>query len=253
LAKTESSDASASRSDGFQKLHRSRASDQIAGALQSAIAQRRYRSGDRLPSEHELAAQFETSRGTVREALRVLEVMGFVQIRTGAGAFVSGSPFSSHALNDRLRWLVDRRDIVLEILEVREGLQAMAAVGCAGRATPDDKDQLRGAVEQGRTAVADGNPDAFAEADAAFHFLIGERCGNRMLADVVRYVEEIYRTSNRALVDLRGRSETSQLEHERVVECIAEGDRTGAELAMREHIGSVRHTLAALEAEEAGE
>ena len=232
----------------FPELQRKRMSDQIAGAIQGAIARGEFAVGTRLPGEHELASMFGTSRGTVREALRILESMGLVEIRSGSGTYVVEPPFAGDALSERLRWLVDRRDLVVEMLEVREGLQARAARRYAEVATDAELAELRAIHERIRAAADGGDGDALVEADAQFHFHIGDRCGNSMLSELARYSEEVYRTSNRALVDLRASSAESGIadEHALVVERIVARDAEGAGRAMREHIRSVRRAVAAL-------
>jgi DNA-binding FadR family transcriptional regulator len=141
-------------------------------------------------------------------------------------------------------------DTINEKLEVREGLQGIAARGCAARAGEQGGEALREWLLKGAAAERDGDVDAFAAADGGFHFAIGERCGNRMLGEMVSYVEEIYRMSNRVLVDLGHRVEVSQREHQRVVECIVAGDGDGAESAMRDHIRGVRAAMAPLVSEQ---
>ena len=230
----------------FRELRKNRMSDQVAGALQSAIASGAYELGERLPGEQELADTFKTSRGTVREALRVLEAMGFVEIRTGAGSFVAESPFGSDALRGRLSWLLDRREVVLEILEVREALEAPAARRYARGATAEDVAELSATLEEMRAAVADDDPDRFAAADADLHVKIGSRCGNQMLGEIIGYVEEVYRASNRVLMDMRDRHVRVLAEHEAIVEAIAAQNGDGAEIAMREHLRSVSGQIAQL-------
>ena len=235
----------------FPAVERTRLSDQIAGRLQEAIAEGRYRSGERLPSELELAATFKTSRGTVREALRALQAMGWVDIRTGAGAFVAESPFGPQALNERLNWVRDRREDILKILEVRSALQSLAARKTAERVKPADIRMFEDFLGEMRQAVAAQDADRFARLDLRFHSGIGALCGNQMLRDIVDYVEEVYRASNRALVDMQGRIAQSLSEHEQIVAAFARRDSEAAEAAMRRHVDNVQDTIAVLAAKEA--
>lgn len=232
----------------FPELQRKRMSDQVAGAIQGMIANREFAIGERLPGEHELASAFRTSRGTVREALRVLESMGLVEIRSGAGTFVVEPPFAGEALSERLQWLLDRRDLVVEMLEVREVLQARAARRYAEIASDAEIAQLSVILERIREVSERGDADALAEADAQFHFHIGDRCGNSLLAELAHYAEEVYRTSNRALVDLRASTANSSMpdEHAAIFDRIVARDAEGAGAAMREHMQSVRAAVAAL-------
>jgi DNA-binding FadR family transcriptional regulator len=172
--------------------------------------------------------------------------MGIIQIRSGAGAFVTQPALSRETLSDKLRWLLDRREMVLKMLDIREVLQVLAARLCAGRTTEAEATALEETVREMRAAFERGDLDSATDADARFHFLVGELCGNEILNDLIRHVEETYHSSSRALMDLRGRTPTSIQEHGAVLAAILERDPTAAEAAMRVHLSSVRRALSGL-------
>jgi DNA-binding FadR family transcriptional regulator len=230
----------------FRQLRRDRVSDQVVGQLQQAILQGAYQAGERIPGEYELATRFSTSRGSIREALRTMEAMGLIEIRSGAGAFVTQPALGREALSDKLRWLLDRREMVLKMLDVREVLQGLGARLCAERATGSEAAGLEETLHEMRSAFDRSDLDMATDADARFHFLIGEHCGNEILNDLIHHVEQAYRSSSRALMDLRGRTATSIQEHTAVLTAIVRGDAAAAEAAMRVHLSSVRRTLSGL-------
>lgn len=227
-------------------------SDEVAGAIQSAISKGEITPGSRLPSENEMAKDFDTGRGTVREALRSLESMGLVEIRTGSGTYVLESPMNGDVLPERLQWLADRRDLVVEMLEVREVLQGQAVHGFAESADDEAREQMRANLEDLRAAITAGDRDAISEADSRFHLLVSENCGNSMLGQLCAYIEDIYRTSNRALVDLRSIDTTRHIltEHSEVVEAVLDRNADGAQAAMRRHISKVTDAIENLGKEE---
>lgn len=237
----------------FRQLRRYRVSDQVVGQLQQAIVQGAFRAGERIPGEYELATRFSTSRGSIREALRTMETMGLIEIRSGAGAFVSQPGLGREAVSDKLRWLVDRREMVLKMLDVREVLQGLGARLCAGRTTEAQAVELKEALRDMRAGFDRGDLDTATDADARFHFLVGEHCGNEILNDLIHHVEQTYRSSSRALMDLRGRTATSIQEHATVLSAIIRRDAAGAEAAMRMHLSSVRRTLSGLTGAESGQ
>jgi GntR family transcriptional repressor for pyruvate dehydrogenase complex len=230
----------------FGQLRRDRVSDQVVGQLQQAILRGTFRAGQRIPGEYELATRFSTSRGSIREALRTMETMGLVQIRSGAGAFVTRPVLDPEALSAKLRWLVDRREMVLKMLDVREVLQGLGARLCAGRLTEPQVRALQETLRAMRVACDKSDLDTATDADARFHFLVGEYCGNEFLGDLIHHVEQTYRSSSRAMMDFRGRTATSIEQHGAVVEAFVRRDAAAAEAAMRAHLSSVRQTLAGL-------
>ena len=69
----------------FRAAKQSRIFQDIVDQIQEAILDGRFKAGDMLPSERELKEMFQTSRGTLREALRVLEQKGLIEIKLGVG------------------------------------------------------------------------------------------------------------------------------------------------------------------------
>jgi GntR family transcriptional repressor for pyruvate dehydrogenase complex len=227
-------------------VKRERVSDQVAEQLHELIRQGVLKPKQKIPGEIELAARFSTSRASIREALRTLETMGLVEIKNGSGAYVANSPFSSESLSDNLKWLIDRREMVLKLLDVREVLQGLAAKLCAENVTQEQLSLLEEYYHAMQQATAAFDPDDLSDADTRFHYLIGESCGNEILDGLIKRLEESYRSSSRALMDLRGRSVDTVRQHKAVLEAIQNHDGVLAEKEMRFHIASVRKDIEAL-------
>jgi GntR family transcriptional repressor for pyruvate dehydrogenase complex len=234
-------------SELYPKVKRGRVSDQVAAQLQTLMKQGIFKPGEHLPSENDLAEKFSASRSTIREALRTLETMGIVEIKNGSGAFVTESPLSSRNLNENLKWLVERREMVLKILDVRYALQGLGARLCAENALADQIGQLRATLTEMELAKNNNDADRATDADTHFHYLIGEFSQNEILNDLIQHVEQTYRASSRALMDLRGRAMHSVQEHADVIESIEAHNGELAEIQMRAHLASVRADIANLD------
>jgi GntR family transcriptional regulator len=135
--------------------------DSAEQALHNWLAAGRYRQGDRLPPEHEVAAMLGVSRGTLRSALHRLEQGGEIVRRQGSGTFV-GRTVAASALDERLERLepyssvATRRGLKLSAADVR--IERRAAGGEAGQAlrlAPNAH-----ATTISRTLIADGEPVA---------------------------------------------------------------------------------------------
>jgi len=122
-------------------------SHEIANSLRSAILRRRYRSGDRLPSERELAAHFEASRGAVREALSQLEQLRLIEIQPG-GARVQPFNKASIAILGPLLELEEIPDpaLVDQFLQVFGAMAALNAREAVAVASAEDRKQLQNRV-----------------------------------------------------------------------------------------------------------
>jgi DNA-binding FadR family transcriptional regulator len=119
-------------------------SREIANILRDEILRQRYRSGDRLPSERDLAARFDASRGAVREALSQLEQLGLINIQPG-GARVQSVNSASLAVLGPLLALDDHPDSLLvdQFLQTFSVLASMTAKNAVNAASPDQLIQLK--------------------------------------------------------------------------------------------------------------
>jgi DNA-binding FadR family transcriptional regulator len=144
--------------------------------------------GDRLPPERELAALLDVSRPTVREALRVLAMSGYIGIRRGSagGAYVLERPRPGQA--DRVREALSaRRRELSALLEWRRVVEAEAAALAATRISDDQLRALRARlVESGGRLVR--SHGLWRAADSRFHIAIAEATGNPYMLDTVRKV-----------------------------------------------------------------
>jgi DNA-binding GntR family transcriptional regulator len=129
---------------------------------------------------------------------------------------------------------------------VREVLQGLGARLCAEQIAPDQLQQLAATLEAMEAAKEDGDLEAVTEADTRFHHLIGEYAGNVVVVELIGRIEEAYRNSSRALMDLRGRAMASVVQHAAIIEAIRAHDPDQAEDAMRNHVRSVVQSLLAL-------
>lgn len=184
--------------------------------------------GDYTPgsalSEVRLAEHFEVSRTPVREVLKQLQVEGLVEIRPKVGTFVRE---------------ITRREI-LEMFEVKETLEGMAARLMARRGNIPELEMLWANVEASEGAVRHNDSAAYAKLVRDFHETIVTGSDNRKLTEHYRTLmnQLAYHRLVLRSVQHPGRLAKSTAEHRRVLDLITEKDGTGAELAMKDHVVS---------------
>lgn len=192
------------------------AADAICAALRQRIITGEYAGGTRL-TEEQVAADFQASRMSVREAMRMLGAEGFLVLRPYFGTFVATVGAQQAA----------------DLLELQGGLEAMAAALAAHRRSAGDVAELRELVRQGRDACAGDQLAANARLHGRFHTVLGRAAGNESLAQVmvqIRYkVDWVYATA------VRRPAGDSWEEHSRIVDAIASGDAEQAAAAARAH------------------
>ncbi|WP_433385802.1 FadR/GntR family transcriptional regulator [Micromonospora sp. KLBMP9576] len=215
---------------------------QVADQLRDRILDGSLASGDRLPTEVELAEIFGVSRSTVREALRVLASKDLIRTTRGitGGTFVARVRFDqvSEYLEMSLGLMSGARDIALDdLLEARECIEVPAAALAALRREDQHVELMRQAVEREKLTRARGTK--FRE-HRNFHGVLVDATGNQLLGVMS---EPLFRV-------LQARTEQHDMpadywsqidaEHTRICSYVESGDVEGARTAMREHLATVR-------------
>jgi GntR family transcriptional regulator, transcriptional repressor for pyruvate dehydrogenase complex len=217
------------------------ATDQAIDGIKELIASGRFRPGDRLPKENELAALLGVSRGSLREAVRALELVGVVQARQGDGTYLTS--LAPSALLDVMSIVIDFTDekSTLELLEVRRLLEPAAAALAAARADDEALARVRGAMDAMRAAE---DPKVVVEADAAFHAAIAGATGNPALAALLENLSgHTLRTRVRRAVSEQRAIEDTLAEHDRIYEALLARDPELAQAASAVHVAGVERWL----------
>ena len=157
------------------------AAEAITERLKEAILGGRYRHGQRLPAERDLAEHFGASRGTVREALRRLEEERLLTRRIGSGTFVNVP--DTEETGD----IADKTS-PLELIDVRLALEPSICRLAAVNATRRDLDRLEEIIERLQDAT---DLETFADADEAFHLQIAECTHNPLMIWLYRLTNEV--------------------------------------------------------------
>ena len=205
---------------------------QVSDHLQQLILRGGLKPGDRLPSQRELSQQLGVSRPSLREAMSVLETMGLITIRVGSGAFVA-SPEDRAPL-----WRLSDRCSPRDVYEARYGLESYAAKLAARTADTAGIARLAACVEKMRFALHNQDIVGMATADAQFHDLLFELCGNPVLAGMYRPVRDLMVETQRLPMVRLTRLEETLREHNELLEKIEAKDAMAAELSMKNHIRS---------------
>ena len=112
----------------FETVRRSRIYEEVAKQIERLIL-KKLQPGDKLPSERDLAEMLRVSRGSIRDAIRTLELLGVVETRQGAGTLVREISVES-LVNPFANVLQKRKDLVSELLDFRKMLEAAAGSAC---------------------------------------------------------------------------------------------------------------------------
>ena len=192
----------------------------VTDALRKAILGKRLKPGERLVEE-QLAVELKVSRNPVREALRVLESEGLVEISPRRGASVT------QVSEEEAR----------EMIEVRAALEGLCARLAARRCTPSLKADIEALLARGERAAATEDAVALAKIHSQVHALMARAGRNRQLNAFVQSLRE--KTKWLYTSSLTWRAQQSWQEHASILRAVAEGDEQLAAVLASRHVAHV--------------
>ena len=234
--------------DLYTAVSANRMSEAIVEQIRGLIRAEQLRPGDRLPSERDLGERMGVSRVTVREAMRVLEAGGLLEIRVGAhgGAFVT-SP-STSKIGTGLADLISLSPLTAaEVTEARQVFELGIIPIVVERATDDDITELRAMVAAHQAALKRGEYGM--PMSAAFHVRVAASTHNAAIESLVHSFHGPLLMSLReaqVAAPLMGHKGTT--EHRDFVEAVARRDVARAEEIMRTHLGRTARRIARMQA-----
>ena len=205
--------------------------EKTIGEIIRIIHEKDYGPGDRIPNEYELCEALGVSRNTAREALRALAARNVIEIRQGAGTFVSKKMGVS---NDPLGFdlISDKNKLTRDLLQLRCIIEPPIAALAAQNATPPSLAELEIALLETEGQIA--QHERFAEKDQQFHAQIARCSGNLVVSNLIPIISEgVIVFAN--VVNQQEYKQTLK-SHRNIFEAIRNREPVEAEQAMRFHL-----------------
>lgn len=155
---------------------------QVEESLRKYIMSDEIQIGDKLPTEKKLCADFGVGRGTVREAIRLLQAKGLVEIRPSRGAFVQQKHEAKQ--EDIMDWFHDNEFELRDLNDIRIAIEPLAVKLAIQRCSNDEIRQLRDIHQNAILAAQNQDVPQLARLDEMFHCYIFECARNKPLADI---------------------------------------------------------------------
>lgn len=219
-----------------QALKVERLYQQVAEKIADHIDQGKYKVGDRLPAERDLAALFGVSRPTVREAIIALEIEGYVEVRMGSGVYVvahEAAPAQS----------MDKDVGPFALTEARALIEGEAAALAASLITDEELDELGRILETMELENLDQKKAKAEAGDKNFHLAIARATQNGAIVAVVELLWEMRETSllSREIYQKARASGVRPIvdEHREIYAALCKRDPQAARSAMRKHLMNV--------------
>ncbi|MGE5403862.1 MAG: FadR/GntR family transcriptional regulator [Candidatus Saccharibacteria bacterium] len=215
----------------YKQIRKKTLPEEVASQIQALVRQEYFKPNDQLPGERELAEHLNVNRSTVREALRILEVMRVVDIRQGEGAFVNTQEESSiESLVFQFLYEdgLDRealRDVYEAVVFIESAMTKLAAQ----RVQEDEAKELLAYLEL-------PNPHNRAVWDREFHLLIGRIAKSSVLYRIAHTNWIILEKYAGALFEIPGTHSTACDHHRQLVDLILSHKHEEASQLMQEHL-----------------
>jgi GntR family transcriptional repressor for pyruvate dehydrogenase complex len=211
-----------------------RISDRVSELLIKIIADEKFKAGDKFYSENGLAAKLGVSRSSIREAMRSLEVTGWVSVKQGKGVFIAS--LVDQSSESFMEWIKDNRDSLLEHFEVRLMLDPKAAFYAAKKASESEIAELKDICAEFKIKVDANDIEALIGIDERFHFTVAKSTKNKTLSVLMRTMAKSLPIGWITSLHVPGRISKTVVEHWAIVDAIATHDEKRAEKAMLEHL-----------------
>jgi GntR family transcriptional repressor for pyruvate dehydrogenase complex len=234
----------------FQPVQVKKIYEEVVEQIRMLMENGSLKPGDKLLSERDLAEKLQVSRASLREALRALEMMGFVEIKAGGGTFIKETG-GDEIIQPLAMFLSIERGSFFEIFEIRKIFEISSAHLAAQRATPVDLARIEENLIMMKAALTEDDSERGEDSDAAFHFSVAEATHNGWLVRLLNTITDSFHktisVARRQLYLTPGHPQILIEQHTKIYEAIRDGNPILAQKAMLEHLtfaeGAIAKTL----------
>jgi GntR family transcriptional repressor for pyruvate dehydrogenase complex len=208
----------------------------VAQRIVDEIVDQDLEPGSSLSAERDMLTRFEVSRGTLREALRILETYGLITIKSGPGGGAVVADAGSHPLASVIALVLQMsRASFRSIIDARLQLEPLLAREAAERRSDEDLKVISDSIEEMKACI--GNPEAFLAQNHVFHAAVAAGAKNPVIYNMVTSLNWIQDGTALGIDYAPDKQEAIVSAHRRIYQAIDAGDSEMAEAAMRIHIG----------------
>ena len=228
------------KSQMFKPIKKAKVYEEIVAKIKDMVEKGRFKSGDQLPVERELAEVFRVSRSSVREALRSLESQGFIESRQGDGTYIASQPVES-LVRPLASVIFTEKDDQMELFEMRRMIEPDLAYLAAERATEEEIAMMEKVLVLQEEQIERG--DFSTDVDRNFHYIMARAAKNKVILRIADNIMDLLAESREQNLQVEGRPQRSILRHREVLEAIRARDPERAEKCMLEHLMDIEISL----------
>jgi GntR family transcriptional repressor for pyruvate dehydrogenase complex len=228
----------------LEPLKKSRLYEEIIKQLQELIRNGSLKPGDKLPPERELGKQLNVSRTAIREALRSMESMGYIESKVGGGTFIRQITFNN-VLDPFSDILAQDKKLIIELIDVRLLLEVEIARLAAGRINNEKAEAIDRALSLMDKEIAGGGIGI--GGDNAFHAALAEAADNTAMMRILDMCADLLSSTRQATLKIPSQSVKSLADHVAIADAVKAGDTAAAAALMKEHLLKAQKNLEQLQ------
>jgi GntR family transcriptional regulator, transcriptional repressor for pyruvate dehydrogenase complex len=234
------------RQTNFGTVERTALPEQIVERILEMIKQGELKAGDRLPAERDLAVKMNVGRPAIREALRALSMMNVIEIRQGAGAYVTALETAQLIRHLDFVFALDV-SAILDLFAARKVVEVGIIELAAQHITDEEIAEVEENLRKSMAALPD--PEEFLKVDLELHALIARIARNPILTRFMESIHQLSWASRRRTGRMPGVQEQSLADHTRIVEALKTRSPEKAREAMLAHLENVESRMKQLASE----
>jgi GntR family transcriptional repressor for pyruvate dehydrogenase complex len=228
----------------FKQIKIRHVAEEVFDQIKAAIETGKLKPGEKLPAERELISQLGVSRVPIREALKLLANMGFIETRQGGGSYVR-SLLCDRLLDPLGAIIGDSAEKLFELVEVRKEIETWSACYAAKEATPEDLVTLGRMLEEMKMYLETSGKVPVG-LDTDFHLAISRSCSNTIRAHLFHTIQTIFSDYFRLTIEAISDQQDQRLlydQHAQIFDAIRRRDAKGARDAITRHLTFVAEEL----------
>ncbi len=207
---------------------------QVVTNIQQYIQEEEIAVGSKLPTEMELCDKMGVGRGTIREAMRILQAKGIVEIRPGRGAFLANAEEPKR--EELSTWFTQNEVELKDVTEVRMAIEPLAVRLAIRRATPEDIQELKHIQEKAVKAAWNEDAKTMAACDEMFHNAIMKCSRNKLLASLNKQITTCLKLFRQKTFYFPNNVENFIPAHAAIIEAFEKKDVALGEQRMIDHL-----------------
>lgn len=225
----------------MESIRRISLNEEVVKKIKQMIISGEYSVGDKLPSESEICSKLQVGRSTIREAMRVLQALGFLQIKPGRGTFVVKTTEVKEI--EIYEWIKKHEIQFEDFIEVRMAIEPLSIKLAILRASDKEIAMLKKAHEYFIQAVKDNDLVKLMSYDELFHNCIAEATHESLIIDISKKILEAFNQFRSKTFAVDEIYQNALKPHERILKAFEKRDISLGVSAIKDHLNITRQDM----------